>query len=425
MLNKIAQRYEIFKKLKFVGLLLYASILTFQPTFLPITLTLAFFWLFYLLSFKPARLKRLVHNIWFWWFLSFILFHALGIGYSSYPQVGGRVLLLKITLFLWPLAFASLSRLQAKHVNIILISYVVFMLLSTLTGLALSFVEYLQTGELAVFVHQNLAHWVFIPNHYFAMYVSLVILILVHNLLTITEKRYKILKIAALLYFIIFLVLLAVRIQFIALPLSLLALFLIVNIKTSTKVKSLKVFAFAVVVFIGIILLVPESRRRVTETLDELRSVNQVVNNKQTNHRVFIWGEGIEVIKENFWTGTGTGEEDYALNEKLDKIDAKFWDGKRVYYLNSKLYNYHNQFLQWFAANGILGFAFILGTFIVGIVWSVKTKSALALAFLILTFTSFFTESMLERQAGVLFFSFFFGLLVINQRVAKNSYSSQ
>jgi len=293
------------------------------------------------------------------------------------------------------------------------------MVLSTLAGLGLSLLEYTHTGDALAFSHQKLAHWVFIPNHYFAMYVSFTILVLVHDLITQTNEPYKKLKIGALLYLSIFLVMLAVRIQFIALPLALMGLFLVVKINKETKVKSLKVFAFAGVLLLAITLLVPDSRRRVLETIDELRSVKEVVNNKQTNHRVYIWRDGVEVIKENFWTGTGTGEEDYALKEKLDLVDARFWDGKHVYYLKSGMYNYHNQFLQWFAANGILGFIFITGAFLVGIIWSVKTKSALSLAFLILTFTSFFTESMLERQAGVLFFSFFFGLLIVNQRKLK------
>ena len=46
---------------------------------------------------------------------------------------------------------------------------------------------------------------------------------------------------------------------------------------------------------------------------------------------------------------------------------------------------------------------------------SLKKNKGLVAAWLALCFISFLTESMLERQAGVMFFGFFFGLLIINQ----------
>ena len=104
------------KRLTFLGLLLFAAIIAFQPVFFAPTYIIGFFWLFYLLSFSPLRLTRLKSNPWFWWFLAFYLWYVIGAAYSSNTKEAGRLIVLKITMFLWPLGFASLNKMKYKHV---------------------------------------------------------------------------------------------------------------------------------------------------------------------------------------------------------------------------------------------------------------------------------------------------------------------
>jgi O-antigen ligase len=169
------------------------------------------------------------------------------------------------------------------------------------------------------------------------------------------------------------------------------------------------------IVLIAAAFLFPSSRTRIIETIDEVRSINTMVNNKQTNHRVYLWRYGAEVIQENFWLGTGTGAADDALNEKLENCEAPFWNGQRTYTLSEKNYNYHNAFIQHFAAHGIVGFLLFSLMFIGPFIYFRGRLEPLAAAFLVLSLISFLTESMLERQAGVLFFSFFYSLFFVAQ----------
>ncbi len=417
MLNKIKAWYETSKRLNFIGLLLFAIIITFQPVFFAPTYIIAFFWFFYLLSFKPDRLIRLKNNFWFWWFFAFYVWYLIGAAYSENGQEAGRLIVLKITLFLWPLAFGSLSKLNAKHLKMVLHAFVLGMFVSSLICLILSFVDYLELRDWNRMFGNDLAQWRFLPNHYFGMYTSFAILILVFDFLSSNNRAdsFKKAKILLIIYFSIFLVMLSVRIQLIALPTVLFVLFFASDVGKVQKVKFAKIGFASVVLFAIAIAVFPDSRRRVIETAHEIRSFEKVVDNKQTNHRVYIWREGVEVIKEEPVLGKGTGSEDQNLALRLEKIDAKFWDGSSVYFLSSGNYNYHNQFLQWFASNGILGLIFILVMFGISFYHSLKKNKGLVAAWLALCFISFLTESMLERQAGVMFFGFFFGLLIINQ----------
>lgn len=417
LLNKIKSWYETSKRLKFIGLLLFAVIITFQPVFFAPTYAIVFFWFFYLLSFRPDRLVRLKHNFWFWWFFAFYVWYTIGASYSENSLEAWRLIVLKITLFLWPLAFGSLSRLRTKHVQMVLYAFVLALFISSFACLIIGFVDYLELRDWNRMFGNDLAQWRFLPNHYFGMYTSFVILILSYDLLRAQAggDSYKVAKILLIVYFSIFLVLLSVRIQLIALPIALFVLFFASDVERIQKVKHVKTGLVAVSLFAIAVVLFPDSRRRVIETAHEIRSFKEVVNDKQTNHRVYIWREGIEVIKEAPLLGKGTGSEDQNLAARLNKIEAKFWDGSHVYYLSKGGYNYHNQFLQLFASNGVLGLVFILGMFGISFYHAIRKRQGLVAAWLVLCLISFITESMLERQAGVLFFGFFFGLLITNQ----------
>ena len=71
------------------------------------------------------------------------------------------------------------------------------------------------------------------------------------------------------------------------------------------------------------------------------------------------------------------------------------------------------------------GFVFIIGTFFIAAVWVIRKRQSLALGFLALSAISFLTESMLERQAGVLLFSFFFGLFFVNRLKGNKAKTGQ
>lgn len=418
-MNNESARFFYGKHIRFWGLLCFAGTLPFQPLFPPIVFGLCLFFLGYLICFDSNEFSKFKNNAILWVIVALTLWQVIGIGYSSNPSEGWKDVLLKISIFLFPAGLATTAKLTKKEVRILLFTYVVSLLLSCLANLGLSFKTYLATNDIGSFMYHQLAHWSMIPNHYMAMYVSFAILLV---FIYLVEKwndhriKMKIGLFALLIFFLVMEALLAVRIQMIALPFTL-AITTLVMIKDRFSSGKLMIgFLGGVLLFFSVLWLIPGSNRRIVETLDELKSVKGMVDNKQTNHRVFIWKYGSEVISENFWLGTGTGAADDALHEKLLDCKAPFYHGQVAYYLYEKKYNFHNVFLQHWASNGIFSFLILLFLTVGSLIFAIKNRWFVSMAFIAVFLISGFTESLFERQAGVYFFSFFFALLFMQRR---------
>lgn len=144
---------------------------------------------------------------------------------------------------------------------------------------------------------------------------------------------------------------------------------------------------------------------KIIEVIKGVDSENKKVTTSDdgSGSRILVWKAAIEVALENFWVGTGTGD-------SKDKLLLKYEEKKMVNELAIKL-NAHNQFLNTFIALGIMGLSLLLACFVIPIYYSFKNKIYIFLAFLSFCGINFLFEAMLEMQAGVLFFAFFFVLL--------------
>lgn len=396
-------------------LAIFIALIPFQWKFPPISLVMMIMGVFFLFFISKRDIKSILSNRYLFLLIGYYCWILFGLTYSDYPNEGGKDVLVQIALFAWPLGLVGLNSINRKMVMRLLNLFTRAVALSSLMCLVLAFSSYLSDGDASHFFYKNIAAWPLVPQHYMGMYITFAIIIVIYNLVEGNLNR-KWKWIEALFYIGLFLLmqgLLSVRIQYIALPISLLPLFIrAIRLKTFGK-KSLRNTLLVVGSLTILIALLPGTQRRVVETYDELRSINRVVNKKQTNHRVFLWRYSTEVIAENWLLGTGTGEGNEALHEKLLTCDAKFWDGTTPYYLYEKKYNAHNVFLQVWMTHGIAGFLLICCILFIPLAQALKRGDTLVAGFLILSVISFSTESMLERQAGVLWFSCFYSLLVV------------
>ena len=394
-----------------LALIIYVSLLPFQPFFPPITSGIVAFWLVAVLSFTKDKFSGLWQNKLFLISAVFYLWLVIGTLYSPNQHEAGLDITLKITMLLWPMGAAIWPALYNKNQKLLLGLFATLAAISVLLLVIIGFYKWQISGENIHHFYKYTTTWEWIPNHYIALYASFSILILLFLAIKKSiKKTYLILLTTVLIATMAFT---SVRIQLLALPLAVLA-FIFMERKEVRLRKRILTFAFSgiALLFLGVMLF-PSSRERLAESVDELRSINKMVNNKQTNHRVFIWRYGWQVANENLLLGTGTGAGDDALNIALEDCKAEFWNGKRTYHLSENRYNYHNAFLQHFATNGLIGLLLFMLLFAAPLVVFGKNLNGLQLGFLVLCAVSFFTESMLERQAGVLFFSFFYALLFV------------
>src|SRR5690606_13109880 len=115
------------------------------------------------------------------------------------------------------------------------------------------------------------------------------------------------------------------------------------------------------------------------------------------------WSTAVEVSRSHFPWGTGTGDVKDELIENYQANDYTFLVEHRI--------NAHNQFLQMFAALGLIGSCLTILILLLPLLRKWKRIHPLFPMFLVLSAFNWAVESMLEVQAGVMFFSFFALLL--------------
>jgi len=133
---------------------------------------------------------------------------------------------------------------------------------------------------------------------------------------------------------------------------------------------------------------------------------NEQLNTKtseSTGERIFIWRSCLQIIEENFLVGVGTGD-------VKDRLMLEYEKNNITTAYNEKL-NAHNQYLQTFISLGIVGLLILLLSLILPIIAAFKMRHMIYLLFLLLIGFNLLFESMFERQAGVVFYAFFNGLL--------------
>lgn len=407
--------FRVCSTLFYASLMYYVLLLPWQLKWLPVTLGIMVGGLFWILRFEfKAKLVRLSGNKYAALLFGSYLMVVVGSMYSEEARQASKEIFSKLPFLAWPLMLGSVAAFDRTRMDQVLRFFILSCALLVLSSFGYALYRYGQYEDSVVFYFADLLILSGVPPHYLGMYVTFAYALILHRLLN-GKAFFKSLplNLGLLALFTLGLVFIWVRMQYV--------LFILVNAyilmsyvkEQRGRKQALAAFGGLVLVFSILLLIIPGSRSRLLDTYHELRSFEQMIENKQTNPRKFLWREGLEVIGENLWLGVGTGSENTALNEKLEQVDAIFWDGKQTYQLYEMRFNYHNSFLQVFAANGIIAFViFILLLFYPFFKLKRHPYRSEIRLFLGICILSFLTESMLQRQAGVLFFSFFYALFL-------------
>jgi O-antigen ligase len=132
-------------------------------------------------------------------------------------------------------------------------------------------------------------------------------------------------------------------------------------------------------------------------------SDNELLENSAL--RLIFWKASADIISENVWFGVGSGDVKSQMKSKYKEMG--------VYEQLHENDDPHNQFLRTWVATGLPGFLALMGVFVFAFTGGIQRRNYLLLAFLILMLIHFLFKSMLFREDGVVFFSFFYGLLYV------------
>ena len=130
---------------------------------------------------------------------------------------------------------------------------------------------------------------------------------------------------------------------------------------------------------------------------------------------MLIWSASNQVISENLLLGTGTGDAKDAL---LVEYANRGMTGALSHKLNA-----HNEYYQVFVSIGLIGFLLLLMCLFLPLYNGFTSSNWIYILFLLIIILNFVSESMLETQAGVLFYAFFNSLLCFNRNNDNNLYT--
>ncbi len=263
--------------------------------------------------------------------------------------------------------------------------------------------QYFSTGVVE-FTYMHFSK--FVHPTYYSMYIDMGLVFMYYAITTKSKeltKKEKLFIYIASPFLLLILVLLNSKmgqiVTALLVPILLLRYFL-------SKHSTFKAVA-TVVAVLGLLVIGISKVSRFQALGDVLSGKNRDVQSVESSQaRWFVWQAAWKVIHNNPIIGSGTGDAKYALLDQYQK------DGMTGAY--NETLNSHNQYLQTIVAVGIPGILILLGNLFIPLVLAIKQKRFVYILFIIIIFLNFLTESMLDQQAGTMFYGLFNSLLMFN-----------
>jgi O-antigen ligase len=324
--------------------------------------------------------------------------------YSSNMKYGREDLEIKLSMLVFPLVFStmdmgSLSKKERFH---ILNFFVIGCITGTMLLLGHSWYNKTWNHLDNAFYYGKLA-W-FFHSTYLSMYLSFSVAIIAWYII-FGEARIKpfqkIFLIWLCIYFMIFIILLSSKAGLLSLALVMIFFSVFLIIKKKNWITGIVFLVTSLLTLYLGLQFFPYANSRISSAG---RSVSGEVeakgdNPESTAERIQIWKSGIEIIRMHPVFGVGTGD-------VKDELLLKYNEHKIQLAIEMKL-NAHNQYIQTYIATGILGFLLLVGMLILPIIPAIRREHFVYVIFLLIFVLNINFESMLEVQAGVVFYAFF------------------
>ncbi len=354
-----------------------------------------------LINIDKEQFKKGIVNKNLWWLLALFIYTVISALFSHNKQEAGFSIEIKMSFLLLPFLFYC-YKWPIQIIKRCLVSFISGCFFACLALIARAGYYYFSTGQTEYFFYTQFS--VFIHASYFAMYLILAIA-MVALLYPVWFKEQKNITYTSYFFvttFIITIFLCSSKLGMISFFISA-PLILLYKYKTFLNFKKIG-FLVAGIVLLGFISfkLFPGAFQRLASLTTVSSSTLDKTSSESTTVRILIWEQSLQIIKNNFWLGTGIGDANDALYSAYKKngLTGAF----------EHKFNAHNQYFQTFIGLGLVGF-FIVFVLTVGyLIKGIVKKHFLLFLFSLLITLNFLVESMLQTSAGVLFFVFFFCL---------------
>lgn len=341
---------------------------------------------------KPAKL--LIYSI-----VIYFLISLLGLSYTSDIKSGLSLVELKFTFIYVILIFLMLipkKKLHSKFIKVFLFGT----LLNALTCYIIAFYKSGYGFNNDYFTYTELAY----HNHpsYLSFYNTVAVIILNHKFLTnwkLGKNKIALASILASLFSVSFIILLSSKAGITTWLIIMFLAFIFDVIHQKQHTAGLTLLTSSLLLFIIIYnnnTIVSKRFKIFVNTVENYEP--DLLDPESTSSRIDLWKRSYTLIKEKPLFGYGTG----SVTNELHKLNTN---------QDQKPLNAHNQFINDFVENGLLGLLSLLSVLIFffliirkNLFWSISISLAIGINFLV--------ESMFSRLAGVIFIAVIFGLAI-------------
>ncbi|RLD82389.1 MAG: hypothetical protein DRJ15_01720 [Bacteroidetes bacterium] len=354
-------------------------------------------------STKAMRIANCRHRRNTLFFSVIYLLYGLGLLYTNNIGNGFFDMEVKMSLFIFPVLMATIREevLSKTIARKVLWSFVFGVLASILISYGQAIYQYYQKETLAVFYYSSLSP--LIHPSYLAMYVCFAIAIVLYFMSRgfVVGRIRQTLSVLLIIFFQLFVIMLSSKAGILGLAITI-ALFSGYLFFGERRLgKGLLVSGMLIGSFVFLFMVFPVSAERFDETRVALEQadINSEEMANSSGERIMIWWYSFEITNDNFLAGVGTGD-------VKDNLMDKYREKQMLSALGLEL-NAHNQYLQTSLALGILGLIVLMLNLVLPAIYGIEQRHYLYVIFLILIAFNFLVESMLETQAGVVFYAFF------------------
>lgn len=368
---------------------------------LPVILLLLFA---IILFFKKKRSK-------FNWILFLInsstfLVYLLSLLYTSNISYAFKKLEISLSLLVFPLIFAFIWSFRETLEFKVLLKTIICVFFHSVFVFSIIVFSYL--SYVGVFSHLNEPGFIryfteylpFIGQHsiYASIYLGLGLLCFIYLLKFKKSKKHQVTLILEVLLILLLLISLASKGV-------LLATFAAVTIYCLSIISKKKNRILILISIVGFLFLSikysPSLSKRVNLFNSSIALPSNDGNLNSTQTRKAIYGCSLDLLKNNWVFGYGFGD----VNDQLIRCY-----GTKSKYLLEGNFNSHNQYLSILLGCGLLGLISILYLLYFNYKINIESKKHFFLSVLIFFTIILAVENILERQSGVILFSFFINL---------------
>ncbi|MBI3502698.1 MAG: O-antigen ligase family protein [Bacteroidetes bacterium] len=356
------------------------------------------------------KIISLIRSRIFFLLIFFYLLHVIGMIYTENISEGLFDLEVKFSLLLFPILILSDKENFQKNHRIIFFAFVLGNIVAALSCFIFNIywslrynVDYFYYSNFTLFLHPSYA------SMYAIFSICIIIYFRFYKVKSESYKNFLQKSFSKKWFSVIFILVLLAYVFNLGSRTGIAAVIIVTGTIISYYFilykRVILFFVFATVIFCGTIYTLNKFPRfaPVIEFLKTpLDSVN-VSSRENVVVRYFIIKESLELIRGNFLFGIGTGD----IKQELIK---KYQEKKNTLAIEENL-NPHNQFIETFATLGILGEVSLLMMIFIPFYSSTYGKNIFTISFILLIIINFLFESMLNTQAGVVFFAFFNSLL--------------